>query len=93
VVYLRASVATLRRRIAQRGRSIEADISDDYLERLNGLYEEWIARFDLAPVLVVPSDRLDFVEESQDLHAIVSTVQRQLRGRQGLLFPEEVRGP
>jgi deoxyadenosine/deoxycytidine kinase len=92
VVYLRASVATLRRRIAQRGRSIEADIPDDYLERLNGLYEEWIARFDAAPVLVVPSDRLDFVEDSRDLHAIVSTVRKQLRGRQGLLFPEEVQG-
>ncbi|MGA2614600.1 MAG: deoxynucleoside kinase [Spirochaetia bacterium] len=93
VVYLRASVSTLRRRIAQRGRSIEADISDEYLERLNGLYEQWIARFDIAPVLIVPSDRLDFVEDSRDLHAIVSTIQKQLHGRQGLLFPEEVRDP
>ncbi|HUI70855.1 MAG TPA: deoxynucleoside kinase [Spirochaetia bacterium] len=93
VVYLRASVATLRSRIAQRGRAIETDISDEYLQRLNGLYEEWIARFDLAPVLVVPSDRLDFVEDSHDLNAIVSTIQKQLSGRQGLLFPEEVVGP
>jgi deoxyadenosine/deoxycytidine kinase len=92
VVYLRASVPTLRRRITQRGRSIESDIADDYLERLNGLYEDWMSRFDQAPVLVVPSDRLDFVEDSRDLAAIVSTVQRQLRGRQGLLFPEEVQG-
>jgi len=93
VVYLRASVSTLRRRIAQRGRDIETDISDEYLHRLNGLYEEWISGFDLAPVLVVPSDRLDFVEDSQDLHVIVSTIQRQLQGRQGLLFPEEVVDP
>ncbi|HTP59161.1 MAG TPA: deoxynucleoside kinase [Spirochaetia bacterium] len=92
VVYLRASVPTLRRRIAQRARSIESDIADDYLERLNGLYEDWIGRFDMAPVLVVPSDRLDFVEDLRDLGAIVSTVQRQLSGRQGLLFPEEVQG-
>jgi hypothetical protein len=90
VVYLRASVSTLRRRIAQRGRSIEVDISDEYLERLNSLYEQWIARFDIAPVLIVPSDRLDFVEDSRDLHAIVSTIQKHLHGRQGLLFPDEV---
>lgn len=90
VVYLRASVPTLRRRITLRGRSIEADISNDYLERLNGLYEEWIGGFDIAPVLIVPSDRLDFVEDSGDLQAIVSTIRRQLQGRQGLLFPEEV---
>ncbi len=93
VVYLRASVPTLRRRIAQRARSIEADISDEYLQRLNTLYEEWVARFDISPVLVVQGDRLDFVEDSRDLHAIVSTIREHLRGRQGLLFPDEVSGP
>jgi len=92
VVYLRASVSTLRRRITQRARSIESDIADDYLERLNALYEDWMGRFDIAPILVVPSDRLDFVEDSRDLRAIVSTVERQLSDRQGLLFPEEVQG-
>jgi hypothetical protein len=90
VVYLRASVSTLRRRITQRGRSIEAEISDNYLEQLNELYEGWISHFDVAPVLVVPSDKLDFVEDSGDLYTIIATVQKQLRGRQGLLFPEEM---
>ena len=88
VVYLRASVPTLRRRIAQRGRDFEARITDEYLGELNTFYEEWIDGFRLAPVLVVPSDRLDFVKDSRDLHAIVSTVQERLRGRQGVLFPE-----
>jgi deoxyadenosine/deoxycytidine kinase len=88
VVYLRATVPTLRRRIVQRGRSIEADISDTYLEELNALYEEWITGFDRAPVLVVPADRLDFVNDSKDLHAIITTVQHRLSGRQGYLFPE-----
>jgi deoxyadenosine/deoxycytidine kinase len=89
VVYLRASVPTLRARIAQRGRDFEARISNEYLQGLNGLYEEWIGGFALAPVLVVPSDRLDFVRDSQDLAAIVTTVQQRLRGRQGSLFPED----
>jgi hypothetical protein len=89
VVYLRASVPTLRRRIAQRGRGIEAEISDRYLEELNMLYEEWIAHFDRAPVLVVPADRLDFVKDLKDLHAIITTVQQRLSGRQGFLFTHE----
>lgn len=88
VVYLRASVATLQRRIAQRGRGFEASITDAYLEGLNVLYEEWIAAFTLSPVLVVPSDRLDFVKDSKDLAAIIATIQERLRGRQGSLFPE-----
>jgi deoxyadenosine/deoxycytidine kinase len=88
VVYLRASVPTLQRRIAQRARGFEASISDAYLDSLNALYEEWIGGFTLAPTLIVPSDRLDFVKDSKDLATILSTVQERLRGRQGSLFPE-----
>ena len=87
VVYLRASVPTLRHRISLRGREFESRISDEYLERLNALYEEWIAGFVLSPVLVVPSDRMDFVKDSTDLDRIVATVEERLRGHQGMLFP------
>ncbi len=86
VVYLRASVPTLRRRIAQRGRGFEAGISEEYLGQLNALYEEWIAGFTLAPVLSVPSDRLDFVQDRKDLRRITTVVEERLRGGQGLLF-------
>lgn len=88
VVYLRASVSTLRRRIEERARDFETRIPDEYLERLNALYEEWIAGFSFAPVLIVPSDRLDFVRDTRDLDRIVATVQDSLRGRQGVLFPD-----
>ncbi len=87
VVYLRASVPTLQHRISLRGREFEARISDEYLSRLNTLYEEWIAGFSLSPVLVVPSDRMDFVKDSSDLDRIVTTVEERLRGHQGGLFP------
>lgn len=86
VVYLRASVPTLQHRISLRGREFEARIADDYLERLNALYEEWISGFRLSPVLVVPSDRMDFVKDSADLDRIVTTVEERLRGNQGVLF-------
>jgi hypothetical protein len=86
VVYLQASVPTLRRRIQRRGRAFEANISEEYLGQLNTLYEEWIAGFSLAPVLTVPADRLDFVREKKDLRKIVAVVEERLRGDQGLLF-------
>lgn len=87
VVYIRASVKTLQRRIAKRGREFEASIPSPYLEGLNRFYEEWIASFTLAPVLTVPGDRLDFVEESKDLKAICDTVKRRLQDKQSMLFP------
>ena len=86
VVYLQASVPTLRRRIQRRGRDFEANISEEYLGQLNTLYESWIAGFSLAPVLTVPADRLDFVQEKKDLRKIVAVVEERLRGDQGLLF-------
>jgi deoxyadenosine/deoxycytidine kinase len=87
VIYIRASVETLKARIAQRGRGFEAAIPDEYLASLNALYESWIEGFELSPVLVVPGDRLDFVAEPDDLEAIVDTVKDRLRDRQGSLFP------
>jgi len=89
VVYLRAPVATLQERIALRGRTFEANIADSYLAGLNELYEEWIAEFALAPVLVVPADRMDFVKDAEGLDAIVATVLDRLRGGQRELFAEE----
>jgi len=90
VIYIRASVKTLKSRIAKRGRDFEAKIPDSYLQGLNTLYEEWIQSFTLAPVLSVPGDRLDFVEDSHDLEAIVSTVRKRLQDRQTMLFPYEM---
>jgi deoxyadenosine/deoxycytidine kinase len=87
VIYIKASVETLMSRIAMRGRGFEATIPEGYLEGLNRLYESWVEGFDLAPVLVVPGDKLDFVAESRDLAAIAAKVEHSLRDRQGSLFP------
>jgi deoxyadenosine/deoxycytidine kinase len=86
IVYLQAAVPTLLRRIALRGRDYEKKIAPDYLAQLDLLYDEWIAGFDLCPVLVVPADRLDFVAKGNDLDLIVQKIQDKLRGDQLVLF-------
>jgi len=86
VVYLRASVPTLQHRIAMRGREYERSIAPEYLERLNALYEEWIASFKLCPLLVVPADRLDFVQDGGHLELIATKIEDKLRGDQLVLF-------
>ena len=68
---------------------MEAGISDTYLEELNALYEEWIAGFDRAPVLVVPRIAWTSSRIPETLTTIITTVQGRLEGKQGLLFPEE----
>ncbi len=86
VVYLRASVPTLQKRIAMRGRDFERTITADYLERLNQLYERWIAHFTLCPVLTVPADELDFVMYDRHLELIVEKVLEKLQGRDEVVF-------
>lgn len=91
VVYLRASVPTLVKRISQRGRDYERRITVEYLTQLNTLYEEWIHNFSLCPVLTVPADDLDYVAHPGHLKLVVSKIQEKLTGKEEVIFdPDEV---
>ena len=80
VVYLRASVSTLQKRIALRGREYERNISNDYLDSLNVLYEDWIAGFSLCPVLSINADDLDYVNHDRHLDLVASRILARLSG-------------
>ena len=93
VIYLRASVPTLKLRIEKRGRDYEEEINLAYLEQLNILYERWIDNFRLCPVLMVPADDLDFVANGGHLDLIIQKVQEKLMGKEEVIFTErEVNG-
>jgi deoxyadenosine/deoxycytidine kinase len=78
IVYLRAPIEALRRRIAQRGRDYEQTIDPAYLAQLNQLYEDWIRGFTLCPVLTVPAGDLDYVANPADLDLIAHDVLAKL---------------
>ena len=79
LIYLRAGVDTLANQISLRGRDFEQSIRRDYLEQLNTHYESWIQRYRLGPLLVVESDKLDFVNKTEDFESIVAMIQERLR--------------
>lgn len=89
VIYLRASVPTLLKRIALRDRTYERTIDPGYLERLNTLYENWIHHFTLCPILSVPADDLDFVAHPRHLQLIISKVQEKLMGKDEVIFARD----
>ena len=66
MIYLRCSIRTLRRRIRLRGRRMEQDIPLSYLKRLNALYENWIENYQMGEVMVLDSDRINFVDDLID---------------------------
>lgn len=89
VVYLRASVDTLMKRIEQRGRDYERKIKPEYLQRLNDLYLAWTVDFKLCPILTVPSDDLDYVSHDSHLDLIVSKINEKLAGKDEVIFGDD----
>ena len=63
LIYLRCSMRTLRRRIKLRGREMEQDIALSYLKRLDKLYESWTDNYQMGDVLVLETDKLDYVND------------------------------
>lgn len=78
ILYLQASVPTLLKRIAIRGREYEKHIAPDYLMALNTLYEDWVTRWTACPVLCVSTDDLNFPHNAQDMQHLVDEIKRQL---------------
>jgi deoxyadenosine/deoxycytidine kinase len=86
VIYLRATVETLKDRIQRRNRLYERQIALDYLERLNQLYEDWLEHFSLCPVLTIPADQLDFVANIEHLDYVVEKIMERLKGKEVVDF-------
>ncbi|MGG0658476.1 deoxynucleoside kinase [Rummeliibacillus pycnus] len=85
VIYLYASVDTLMKRIAMRGREFEKMISRDYMEQLVADYHEFIRIFEQEhpdiPVIRFNGDDMDFVHNAIDLQKVLNTVEETLERR------------
>ncbi len=79
MIYLRCPTRTVRKRIAMRGRQMEQNIPTEYLRRLDGLYESWIANYKLSPLVIIPSHRLDYVTNLVDCHDVLTVIEKYLR--------------
>lgn len=80
LIYLRSSIANLVSQIHKRGREYESSISIDYLNRLNECYEEWISGYDKGKLLIIDTDKLDFVQNQEDLGEVIQRIDIQING-------------
>ncbi|MEL6178114.1 MAG: deoxynucleoside kinase [Myxococcota bacterium] len=78
MIYLHCNVRTIRRRIKRRGRAMEQDIPLKYLKRLQRLYDGWIARYDLSPIVTFQTDNLDYITDLVHCHDVLTTIERYL---------------
>jgi deoxyadenosine/deoxycytidine kinase len=79
VIYLQASPETLIARVRRRGIEIERRISDDYLTLLGESYTRFFHAYSDAPVMVVNSEHLNFVESDEDFQLLVQRLEN-MRG-------------
>lgn len=94
IVYLQAETDTLMRRIAFRDRPYERNMARDYIERLRQAYEGFFATYTAAPVLVVDTDRLDFVQDPAHLTTVYERIKSALGvGTHQPTLPLEVKPP
>lgn len=80
LIYLRSSIPNLVSQIHKRGREYENSISIDYLSRLNERYEAWIHGYNKGKLLIIDVDKLDFVDNPEDLGHVINTIDAEING-------------
>ena len=82
VIYLQASVETLVRRVKRRGNPVEAGISEQYLRDLSEAYTRHFHAYDEGALLIVNSERMNFVDSPEHLELLVERVESIRGGRE-----------
>lgn len=80
LIYLKSSIPNLVAQIHRRGRAYENSISIDYLNKLNERYQEWAKNYDKGKLLVVDVDKLNFVDNPEDLGTIIHRIDTEING-------------
>lgn len=80
VVYLQGSVDRLMKNIRLRNRYYEKDLDRGYIERLFTAYQQFFLNYHDTPLLIVNTTNLDFVQNRDDLSAILDQLSRPIRG-------------
>jgi len=79
VIYLQAEPETLVERVQRRAEPYERGISEHYLQRLAQSYSDFFYHYDAAPVLMVNSEHLNFVDGDEDFTLLLKRIE-EMRG-------------
>ncbi len=82
VIYLVADAETCMRRIKNRARSFEKNLSEDYLAELIDAYNHYYHYYNRSPLLVVDTRQLNFPARPEDFDELVHQLHRPLKGTQ-----------
>ena len=80
VIFLQADTDTLMRNISKRGREFEKNMSEDYIDALNQVYNEYFFRYQETPLIIINTNNIDFVKNPGDLEEMISYIRQPISG-------------
>lgn len=80
VIYLQASTPVLMGRIRKRNRAIEKGLEAEYIDVLNEAYNSFFFHYNDAPLLVVNTDKIDFVAHPSHLVDLAEQIRKPHTG-------------
>lgn len=86
VIYLHAAADVLAERVRRRAAEFERGISVDYLAVLADQYSRFFYQYNASPVLIVNTERLNFVDSSADLELLIGRLTEMRGGREFFNF-------
>jgi deoxyadenosine/deoxycytidine kinase len=76
-VYLYVKTHKLQENIKNRGRSYEQNIKDEYLDKIQTGYFEYIKQQTKLPILIIDTNNVDFVKNKSDYKKIVTIISKE----------------
>ncbi len=80
VIYLQADTPRLMERITLRDRDFEKNMSPDYIDALNQIYNEYFFRYQEIPLLIINTNDIDFVHNEEDLEEVIRYIRQPVSG-------------
>ncbi len=80
VIFLQADTDTLMKNISRRGREFEKNLSEDYLDALNQVYNEYFFRYQDTPLVIINTNNIDFVNNNEDLEVMINYIRKPVAG-------------
>jgi|TARA_B110000263_G_scaffold76218_1_gene66620 deoxyguanosine kinase len=80
VIFLQADTETLMRNISRRGRDFEKNMSEDYIDALNQVYNEYFFRYQDTPLVIINTNNIDFVNNKGDLDEVINYIRQPATG-------------